>query len=870
MGGDAGIGKSRLLREFLDQTGKSRGRVAVGRCRSFAKAPYEPLAELLATLAPGAALLVPARTLDAQLKSLADAFLDLAQKHAIVAIIEDLHWSDSATLAVLGLLAERLATSRMLLVATYRSNELSPEHPNFVDFGALQRSRSVASVVLGPLNAQETRDLIDATLSNAPGNVGTDVRGQVAHITEGNPFFTEELLKSVVDRQQSQQSDRSLPTTVHAAILEHMRPLTPSDQAVLTQAAVIGRQFDANLLAHTLETDMDGVLPVLQRARALQIVEETPEPTAFRFRHALTREAIYDRLLTAQRRPLHRRIALTLEAQAAWGAAPDALAYHWWAAGDRAKALEYGERGGDAAQALHGYADSIACYERVLTLLDPNDRDAARVRAKMGTSYFRAGSMDRAIEHFRAAWTFFRTTTDDANFVLRLARFLAAALYNDGHTRESTVFFRQAVETVVRCGDRRASERARLTFATYLIDSGEIEETREVLAAIDAELLDDDIGLTIAYWQTSCRVSALQGDAGGVRRAAERLCAIGGDPADPPASIEAYAESGISALMVGEMATARTCLHQAVDTCVALGLTASRGDLLVECALERVLSGALEEARALVVTALPLIGEGKLGRHRAILAALAAGTALEDRSLLAHEPDAGQLERVFETDLPLVYGPLAALCAQLQAARGEHAVARRLLRRAMRAARGSSTAFGTFPLAIVAAQHVEAADAAGVRALCARAPGGGPVSDAAANLAEAVLQRRFGEPEAARRSAERAAEGFAAIGWPVYEALARETAGDAAGAQRIREGIGYRGIAGGRLGPGQGAGQTELTPRELEIARLVAAGGSNRAIAAELNVSVKLIEKHLSSIYAKLALTSRSQLTARIIADERG
>src|SRR5450631_188852 len=318
----------------------------------------------------------------------------------------------------------------MLLVATYRANELGPEHPHFVDFGALGRSRAVASVQLTPLGAQEARDLIDATLRTAPGNVGAELRRQVAHIAEGNPIFTEELLKSVVDRQQLQQPDRSLPTTVHAAILEHMRPLTEADRAVLTQAAVIGRGFEANLLAHTLETGVAAVLPVLQRARALQIVEETDAPTAFRFRHALTREAIYDRLLSAQRRPLHRRIALALETQAAWNASPDALAYHWWAAGDRAKALEYGERGGDGAQALRGYAESIECYERVLRLLDSNDRDAARVRAKMATSYFRAGFMERAIDHFRTAWAFYRTTTDDAPFVLVVARFLAAALYN--------------------------------------------------------------------------------------------------------------------------------------------------------------------------------------------------------------------------------------------------------------------------------------------------------------------------------------------------------------------------------------------------------------------------------------------------------
>jgi hypothetical protein len=303
----------------------------------------------------------------------------------------------------------------------------------------------------------------------------------------------------------------------------------------------------------------------------------------------------------------------------------------------------------------------------------------------MATSYFRAGFMERAIDHFRTAWAFYRTTTDDAPFVLVVSRFLAAALYNEGRTRESTAFLREAVETVVRCGDPRTSDRARLTFASYLADSGELAETRVVLGGIDPALLGD-VGSTALFWQTTCRVCALQGDLEGVRRAAAATCAMDDYGDEAPAMIEALAECGISALIAGETAAARRCLTRALDTCVARGLTAAHGDLLMENALERRLGGALEEARTLALRGLPLIGEGKLGRHRAVLAALAVGTALDDRELLGYEPDAALMDLVFETALPLIYGPLAALCAQLQAGRGERDDARRLLLRAVRSA----------------------------------------------------------------------------------------------------------------------------------------------------------------------------------------
>jgi DNA-binding CsgD family transcriptional regulator len=170
----------------------------------------------------------------------------------------------------------------------------------------------------------------------------------------------------------------------------------------------------------------------------------------------------------------------------------------------------------------------------------------------------------------------------------------------------------------------------------------------------------------------------------------------------------------------------------------------------------------------------------------------------------------------------------------------------------------------SFPLAVVAAQHGERADAGDVRELCTRSLQSGPAAKATADLAEAILVRRFGDPLSA--PARRAAAGFGSIGWPVYEALALEASGDIEAARTIRERIGFRVSAAGRAQLLPASCEPVLTPRELEVARLVADGGSNRDIAATLNVSVKLVEKHLSSIYGKLALTSRSQLTAHMIA----
>jgi DNA-binding CsgD family transcriptional regulator/tetratricopeptide (TPR) repeat protein len=852
VGGDAGIGKSRLVREFLEATGNSRGRVALGRCRPFASPPYEPLVELLATLAPAAAHLSPAQTQAGQLRSIADAFLTAAGKHAIVGVVEDLHWSDAGTLAVLALLAERLNTSRMLLVATYRANELGSEHPHYAAFGALQRSRSVAGIALEPLSPHDAREFIDATLQAAPGDVPVETRRTVARIAEGNPFFTEELLKSIVDRRESNARDRSLPATVNAAILERMHALTASDRAILTQAAVIGRRFDAQLLATTLDAGVTDVFAVLQRARSLQIVEETGDPDTFRFRHALTREAIYNELLIAQRQPLHRRIARTLEARGAVNASAYALDYHWWGAGDRAKTLEHGERCGDGAQALHAYEDSIESYERTLSFLDPSDRDAARVRMKIGISYFRSGVMDRALDYFQTAWASYTTPTVEPAALLRLARFVAAALYNEGQTRESTTFLRTATQTIAGYGDTRVTEQARLTLAAYLVDGGDLEGTRAILLDADTARIGSDTGLTIAFLQLTGKVCALQGDVDGTADAAARMCGIVEHFDDAPVLIEGLAETGIAALTIGETAAARRCFQRAIDTCVALELRAAHGDVLVESALERVLSGAFEEARALVVQGLAMIGEGRLGRDRAVVAALAVAAAIDDSELLRYEPDTGFIERVFAVNVPLVFGPLAAYHAQILTRRGDRDAAQRLLSRAVHAALAAGSPFGSFPLVVVAAQLGNRGDDAAIRKLCEMTAAAGPAGAHAAELAEAFLLRGSGDATSAQSKARKAAAGFAAIGWPQYESLARDCADD-----RARPARG----SGGRVSV-----EPALTSRELEIARHVAAGCTNRDIGKALSVSVKLIEKHLTSIYAKLQLTSRNRLTAHMIA----
>jgi DNA-binding NarL/FixJ family response regulator len=864
--GEAGIGKSRLIREFVGSTQTARGRVAIAQCRPFGSRPYGPILELLETFSPESTRIVPADSQHNQHVALVDAFVRAAGKHALIGVVEDFHWADLGTAAVLTLLSEAVANRRILVVVTYRSDELHTDHPLYIPLGLLLRNQTVRQLELAALSTRETAELIDAALDGQAANITRQTRRDIARVGEGNPFFTEELLKGTVDRDFAGRLGGSLPTTVRAAILQRIEPLDARDRKILTQAAVIGRRFDGDLLAHTLDATFESLLPTLQRARRCQLVEETDAPRAFRFRHALTREAVYDDLLAAQRRPLHERIALALEATGDEKAIDD-LAYHWWASGDRGKALHYGERAGDIALALYEHAGAIAAYERTLALLDPAGRDAARVNEKIGTSYYRFGLMDRAVEHYAPAWEYFRATRDDTANLFRLTRNMSGALYNDGRAPEALAFWSDALAVIDLCGDARIADLARISYAAYLIDDGRVDATLDILRSVDEHRLADDPELAVPYWGATCVASALQGDIGRLRAAVERLCTTPKDRTLLGPFNDAAGEAGTAALLVGDTASARRCFSDALDACITMKSTAMLlADTLLSNAIERCFSGAYEESQSMYSRSLALIGETKVSVYRACLVALWIGWATGDAAVAEGAADLATIDRAIETGKAQIFGPLAAIYARVLVDRGECDVARGLLRRAVAAAGAATLSFGSFPLVVIAAQSCDASDADAVRALARRDAFRGTAPAAAAELADAILARRFGVPDEAIAAARRAAAGFTTVEWPYFEALAREIAGDQAAARALRDRIGH--IEAEPSGQdGDDRIRSLLSGRALEIAHLVAGGRSNREVADALFVSVKLVEKHLSSIYRKLGVRSRGQLAARLHAN---
>ena len=424
--GEAGIGKSRLVAEAIRQARPSHSQtpspaalILEGRCfepdRSLPYAPFLDVLrsflashspqDLAALLGPTAADLVkllpelaafvpeftPGSTLDPEqekrrlFQALLHFFTRLAVLQPLIVVIEDIHWSDDTSLEYLLFLARHIASHPILLLLTHRSEE---EHPALLALLAgLDRERLTTELTLSHLTIDEVEVMI-RTILGMPRAVSADFIAAIYTPTEGNPFFIEEMLKSLAtsgaliyndgkwERKPSAEGPPQgiplpdhphLPRSVQLAVQQRLNHLSVEARDVLSFAAVVGRRFDFALLQHlTGRNEADLVRLVKELIIAQLVVEESEDVLVFR--HALTRQAAYTDLLARERRSLHHSVAQTMEriyANALDGRLGD-LAYHFYMAGEWAKVLEYAQRAGEKAQALYAPRAAIEHYTRAL------------------------------------------------------------------------------------------------------------------------------------------------------------------------------------------------------------------------------------------------------------------------------------------------------------------------------------------------------------------------------------------------------------------------------------------------------------------------------------------------------------------------
>jgi DNA-binding CsgD family transcriptional regulator/tetratricopeptide (TPR) repeat protein len=487
LGGEAGVGKSRLVGELATRATAGGATVTVGSCMELGAdlLPYAPFVESLGRFIEGSgeaadgligtarsdlAPLLPdleprgqeSRDVAGSRGRMYEAVRGLLDRapEPLVLVLEDVHWADQSTLELLSYLARRLRHGRTALVATYRTDELHRRHPLLPVLAELQRGGRATRIQLGRLDRAEVAGLVREIRGEAaPDSLVETIAGR----SEGNPFLVEELLAADAGPATS------LPATLRDLLLARVGTIKASTRKALGIVAAAGRPVDAELV----EAAWDGSTADLDNAlrdgveRALLVVE--PAGRKLGFRHALLAEAIHDDLLPGERVRLHARLARILAERPHLASLTEAgaaaeLAYHLLAARDLPAALEATVRAADAAAAGRAYPEAQGLYERALELCERAPEadgrsaiDHVRLLDRAAEASFHAGDVIRAMALGRLAVDESAGAADPSRTGLLLVRLLEWT-EETGHAAELDALANRALALVP--ADRPTAERA--------------------------------------------------------------------------------------------------------------------------------------------------------------------------------------------------------------------------------------------------------------------------------------------------------------------------------------------------------------------------------------------------------------------------
>jgi len=509
--GEPGVGKSTLTSSLARKAHQDGAVVLYGRCDEDLAVPHRPFVEALghyvariddAVLAelgddhlsalaplvpelrkrrPGLAPMVSSDP-DAERWMLYGAVMALFERAAadapVVLIVDDLHWADRPTLQLLRHIAGN-CTGRLLVLATYRDAELSSSHPLTDTLAALSREQSAVRLSLSGLEDDEVVSFVEAAAGQTLDDAGVGLAHALYQETDGNPFFMAEVLRHLVETHSIIQDDTGrwvptqelaqagLPDSVRQVIGSRVGRLGDEATWVLSAAAVLGQEFDVELLASVVGSTEDAVLEVLEAAGSSVLVAEVRgTPGWFRFAHALVQHTLYQDLGATRRARLHRAAAQALEDQLG----PDRerrageLARHWLSAtkpAESLKAATYARLAGESALTSLAPAEAVRWFNEALGALVhvADDGERALCLAGLGEAQRQLGEPTYRQSLLEAA-----RVAEDAGDVGTLVR---AALSNNrgvmsiagGVDVERVAVLRTALELL---GSADSSARARL------------------------------------------------------------------------------------------------------------------------------------------------------------------------------------------------------------------------------------------------------------------------------------------------------------------------------------------------------------------------------------------------------------------------
>ncbi|MGK5170432.1 helix-turn-helix transcriptional regulator [Geodermatophilus sp. CPCC 205761] len=898
LGGEPGAGKSRLLAEFCTLLHGRGATVLLGSCVAELGPPYQPFVE------PVEALLAATGDADGPLsrlvgraggddvagndtrRELYDAAVDavraLAREAPVVLALEDLHWSGTAGLQMLGHLVERTAECRLLVLATHRTT--APERSAALTgtIAQLYRLDGVRRLDLAGLATEDIAEYLCAE-ARLPTHRARVAATLLRDRTGGNPFLLREVVREGAGRGTLPDATAAAPVSVRDMVAARLDRLTEPERQTLELAAVVGEETDLGTVLAISAWGADTTLAALDTAVAFGLLEASGP--AFRFPHSLARQAVLDLMPATRRARDHLRVAGVLESS---GAASERrtqrLAHHYAQGavlGSADQAVRYLAEAAEAASRSLAHEDAARWFEQAAGLTEDPERrhrvllsaagahllggDFARARTLFEEVATTAGPRDRleaAIGYEAASWRpglpghgAVQMLTEalrgvphdpaDPLYVRALAG-LGRALAFTGATEQADLFGRRALDLARAQGDDRLVGAA--LQAGLWIGLRPADAPAKLVRAIELCALAHRTGELghlgpAAYWRG--HICYLQGDPAGLGEAHDDLVrmarATGEAFFDYMAGCVRYGRQ----FAAGDLAGAdRTCT-ELLEFGEAFGTDDTEGSSAVQTFMVRRESGALERVRPLLTGT-----ESPEGHWAPGLLALYTELGL-------HEPADRLLRWLFDGRLAPHEGTAQWPCVLAflteAALQREDEAALRTLRPMLAEYAGTNLVAGQFVAVFGSADRYlgmvdsalgrSSAESLLAAALEMDSRMGATLHRAHSLVALAAHLRRAGAPT--RRVAE----------------LVEEARGPAEelGLARVLRALAAVEPAARVPTPRPATGPAGLTARETEVLRLVAAGLLNREISARLVISENTVANHVRSILAKTGAGNRTQ-----------
>jgi len=345
-------------------------------------------------------------------------FSDISKKQPLIFFLDDMHWADNATLQLLYYLARSIRESRVLILGAYRSEEIESSaeaHPLTETLQRMTRERLVQRITLERMSLDDTAKIIDSMFEREmPKNLAEHLYKD----TEGNPYFIEEVVKSLVESgaidpnakdSEIDVAKMKIPSSVTDLISRRIEQLAEDTRKVLDYASVIGNEFNYYVLLSTTGSEEEVMVESLDKLLDLKLIKEDPTTGGenYMFTHNMNREVIYQNLSRAKRRLMHKKVAKSLED--VYKGREDtviySLAYHYSQAADLEKAIDYNLKAGEKAMSIFAFTEALNYYKRALEGIGTREIDEKSVDKevnilnRIGEIYAIQGDWRSALKH---------------------------------------------------------------------------------------------------------------------------------------------------------------------------------------------------------------------------------------------------------------------------------------------------------------------------------------------------------------------------------------------------------------------------------------------------------------------------------------